>query len=129
MLKCNRKGNLRLRIKSYRHSYKVFKGSFADLLVDNRTFRLVLAVVVFTVVFIVLVTLVTVWSGATYYTNSVVNNTLYPTASPVPLSSVSTLAFALSLTLLIVIFILGVLLIYYLVKWATEKLAKPQYWA
>jgi len=99
-----------------------------DLLVDRRTFRLVLAVVVFTVAFIVLVTLVTVWSGATYYTNGVVNNTLYPTASPVPLSSVSTLTFALSLTLLIVIFILGALLIYYLVKWATEKLSKPQYW-
>ncbi len=57
---------------------------------DRRTFRLVLAVIVFTVAFIVLVTLVTVWSGTTYYTNGVVNNTLYPTASPVPLSSVST---------------------------------------
>ena len=95
---------------------------------DRRTFRLALTVVVFTVAFIVLVTLVTVWSGATYYTNSVVNNTLYPTASPVPLSSVSTLTFTLSLTLLIVIFILGALLIYYLVKWATEKLGKTRYW-
>ncbi len=47
-----------------------------DLCVDRRTFRLVLAVIVFTVAFIVLVTLVTVWSGATYYTNSVVNNNL-----------------------------------------------------
>ena len=84
--------------------------------------------IVFTVAFIVLVTLVTVWSGATYYTNSVVNNTLYPTASPVSLSSVSILTFALSLTLLIVIFILGALLIYYLVKWATEKLGKTRYW-
>jgi len=99
-----------------------------DLPVDRRTFRLALTVVVFTVAFIVLVTLVTVWSGATYYTNSVVNNTLYPTASPVPLSSVSTLTFTLSLTLLIVIFILGALLIYYLVKWATEKLGKTRYW-
>jgi heme/copper-type cytochrome/quinol oxidase subunit 2 len=99
-----------------------------DLVVDRRTFRLALAVVVFTVAFIVLVTLVTVWSGATYYTNGVVNNTLYPTASPVPLSSVSTLTFVLSLTVLIVIFILGALLIYYLVKWVTDKLGKPQYW-
>ena len=97
--------------------------------VDKQTFSIVLAVVVFAVAFVVLVTLVTVWSGATYYTNSVVNNTLYPTASPVPLSSVSTLTLALSLTLLVVVFILGALLIYYLVKWATEKLAKPQYWA
>ena len=95
---------------------------------DRRTFRLVLAVIVFVIAFIVLVTLVTVWSGATYYTNGVVNNTLYPTASPVPLSSVSTLTFALSLTLLIVIFILGALLIYYLVKWATERLGKTRYW-
>ena len=95
---------------------------------DRRTFRLALAVVVFTVAFIVLVTLVTVWSGATYYTNSVVNNTLYPTTSPVPLNSVSTLTFTLSLTLLIVIFILGALLIYYLVKWATEKLGETRYW-
>ena len=83
---------------------------------------------VFAVVFIVLVILVTVWSGATYYTNSVVNNTLYPTASPVPLSSVSTLSFALSLAMLIVIFILGAILIYYLAKWATEKLSKPRLW-
>ena len=97
--------------------------------VDKQTFSIVLAVVVFAVAFVVLVTLVTVWSGATYYTNSVVNNTLYPVATPVPLSSVSTLTFALSLMLLVVVFILGALLIYYLVKWATEKLAKPQYWA
>jgi hypothetical protein len=30
--------------------------------------------------------------------------------------------------LLIVIFILGALLIYYLVKWVTDKLGKPRYW-
>ncbi len=95
---------------------------------DRRTFRLALAVVVIAVAFLVLVTLVAVWSGTTYYTNGVVNNTLYPTANPVPLSSVSTLTFILSLTLLIVIFILGALLIYYLVKWATEKLGKTRYW-
>ncbi len=87
-----------------------------------------LAVVVIAVAFLVLVTLVAVWSGTTYYTNGVVNNTLYPTATPVPLSSVSILTFILSLTLLIVIFILGALLIYYLVKWATEKLGKTRYW-
>ena len=109
--------------------FKVFKCPPVVLSVDKQTFGLVLAVVVFTIAFVVLVTLVTVWSGVTYYTNNVVNNTLYPTASPVPLSNISTLTFALSLTLLIVIFIMGALLIYYLVKWATEKLAKPQYWA
>lgn len=99
-----------------------------DLPVDRRSFRLAIAVLVFVFVFIVLIVLITVWSGATYYTNAVVNNTLYPTASPVPLSSASALTFTLSLTLLIVIFILGALLIYYLVKWATEKLGKTRYW-
>ena len=89
---------------------------------------MVLAVVVFAVAFIVLITLVAVWSGATYYTNAVVNNTLYPTTSPVPLSSVSTLTFTLSLTLLVVIFILGALLIYYLVHWVTKKLSNQRFW-
>jgi H+/Cl- antiporter ClcA len=82
----------------------------------------------FAVVFIVLIVLITVWSGATYYTSGVVNDTLHPTVGSVSLNSVSTLAFTLSLTLLIVIFILGALLIYYLVKWATEKLGKTRYW-
>ena len=87
-----------------------------------------LAVVVFAVAFIVLITLVTVWSGATYYTNAVVNNTLYPTTSPMSLGSISALTFILSLALLIVIFILGTVLIYYLVKWAVKKLSKAQDW-
>lgn len=96
---------------------------------DPRAFRLLITVVTLGVVFIVLVILVTAWSGTTYYINGVVNNTLHPTTSPVPLSNVSTLVFALSLTILIVIFILGALLIYYLVKWATEKLTESRYWA
>ena len=95
---------------------------------DPRAFRLVVAVVALGFVFIVLVILVTVWSGTTYYINGVVNDTLYPTAGPVPLSRVSTLTFVLSLTILIVIFILGVLLIYYLARWAAKKLAEPRYW-
>ena len=87
-----------------------------------------LGVVVFAIAFMVLIVLISVWTGATYYTNSVVNNTLYPTANPVSLSSVSTLSFTLSLALLVVLFILGIFLIYHLVKWATEKLSKPRFW-
>lgn len=96
--------------------------------VDRRTFRLVLAVLVLTVAFIALVVLVTVWSGTTYYTNAVVNSTLHPAPSPVVLSSVSTLAFVLTLVLLVALFILGIFTIYNLLRWVAEKLGKPQFY-